>query len=126
MKTKKKFVKTLFINRAKWGFGVNGGKLLNKNGKMCCLGFAAKKCSYTDEEILNIGMPSELKSKGKLSVFNGVDTSDSKIAWNLATINDSETGRYKNPQKKEKRIKEIFSKIGTKVIFTGEFPENDK
>lgn len=130
MKTKKKFVKTLFVNRAKWGFGSSGGKLLRYDGKMCCLGFSAKKCNYSDKEILNRDMPSDLHQKGlmcsltKRNAFGNLV--DEKIAEELSEVNDAISGPYRTSEAKERRIKQLFAKLGTKVTFTGKFSEDDK
>lgn len=44
-------LKTLVIDRNKWGRGTQGGMLLRPDGLMCCLGFACRAAGATAAHI---------------------------------------------------------------------------
>lgn len=52
------------IDRNKWIRGEDGATLLNQDGRMCCLGIAAKACNIPDEAIREVGEPGELTEEG--------------------------------------------------------------
>lgn len=127
-------LKTLKIDRSKWATGNppdtsedQDNCLLNSNG-MCCLGFYARQAGYAAKTIRNKGMPADIWggeygekrdiAKGKIRMDGLVNSrgDNSKVASRLARINDS--SRFTNEQR-EKKIIDIFKKLGTRVIFTG-------
>lgn len=120
-------MKTLVINRKRWGFGANGGKLLREQSqKMCCLGFACRQAGFSAKDIVGQNMPADLKQIGvrpnlltRLSDFissrNGA--CNTKVATRLAEVNDSNSPRFKDQKVREKRIKELFKTINTRVQF---------
>ena len=132
-------MKILKINRQKWGVGDEGGSLLNKDTrKYCCLGFFAKQVGYRDNDISEIGSPSDFvtaidepakrtkrieKLKPLLTVEKNNFASDNRICKNLMSVNDSKSDHYKNPKKRESRITELFKQIGITVKFSGEYPK---
>lgn len=54
----------LVIDRLKWARGGMNGPpmLLNSDGNMCCLGFAAIECGLKDSDILGIGAWEEMNN----------------------------------------------------------------
>lgn len=54
------------IDRSKWARrGLNGmSAMLNNQGAMCCLGFYAKACGATDEELLGKSNPDQVRRIG--------------------------------------------------------------
>lgn len=50
------------IDRAKWNTGERLGisRLLDENGARCCLGFLVKACDIDDDQMLDVGLPSEV------------------------------------------------------------------
>lgn len=48
------------IDRSKWARGKSGASLLMKDGRMCCLGIAAKACGVSDGIIYEVGEPGEM------------------------------------------------------------------
>lgn len=119
-------ITSLTINRKRWGTGKEGGMLLSsENNKMCCLGFYCRDAGVRKKDIWGLAMPSEVasaKSAPKLiplikeHSWDGT-WEDKKITSNLAEVNDATKGIYSNPERREKRIKQLFSKLGVKVKF---------
>ena len=137
-------MKTLIIDRKKWGRGRTGGSLLTDEfsevtGKMCCLGFFSRNCGFKPKEIRGIGLPEEVienlmndvdtygtmtKAETKEKLFNklkkrGFDLKSFKkigtgLANKLALINDNTDT---TDETKERKITELFGKVGIKVKF---------
>jgi hypothetical protein len=128
-----KKITKLEINRQRWGTGNDGGKLLNPdNNKMCCLGFFCRQAGVKAGVIKGEGMPADLcdiayggglVTKHQRAIFDTVVTSrnqNRKVTTQLATVNDSTAPKFvKNPLLRETRIKQLFGKLGVKVVFTG-------
>lgn len=104
----------LTIDRTKWlrGAGCEPSRLLRKeDGKMCCLGFYAKACGLTDDDIVgqpnpsgvNRALPDEM-----LWLFGQQNNSDECLR--LMEENDSS-------EVSESKISEIFAKNGVEVEF---------
>lgn len=121
-----KKIKTLTIDRRKWGRGVEGdGKLLHRAddeidaGKMCCLGFYARVCGLTSRQIVDRAMPTGVSATAQklLPDWLLLGTRMGKLpdVSFLAHINDDSTISDKV---REKKITEIFAKHGIKVEFT--------
>lgn len=117
-------IKTLRIDRKKWGTGYEGGTLLNEVGKMCCLGFYCLKAGYKAKDIIYESMPylidsSDKLRKGDLKKLVSKDSyGNSVLAAKLAMVNDSDSPYYvKNPKRRENQIKKLFLKMGVKVTF---------
>lgn len=53
------------VNRNRWYRGKKDSCLLNTDGKMCCLGFLAKQCGYSDEDIFKHWYPESVKDNSK-------------------------------------------------------------
>ncbi len=127
-------IKTLTINRQKWGFGEKGGYLLDRDtGLQCCLGFFCKKIGYKNSHIENRGTPFELITcfakqnlKKRLQCLT-TSSNNNSICHKLIDVNDSTSPIYlKKPEKREAKIAQLFSKIGVKVNFVGKYKNNLK
>lgn len=131
-------VDKIIIDRSKWGTGyllrrdllaLGPGELDPDEGKMCCLGFLARACGATDDEIRGMPMPNrELANKYNI---NGVSTNllnnhpldigqriglASDYWWDIASsINDSTL-----PESvKELRLTNLFREHGIELTFSG-------
>lgn len=111
------------IDRKKWLREASETSYLlsPRNGKMCCLGFYAKACGYSDEEIEGFANPDEVLDINKFgqwlfkkNIFCRFGLS--LDARNLIQINDE---RYTKDFYKEKMIIEIFANNGIEVEFVG-------
>lgn len=116
----------LIINRRKWLRGKpHESYLLHAtNNKMCCLGFLAKQCGYSDDEICGVTSPAGLKyrmfieameNKFPKTILNK-DFENTDITGILMDINDKKRKNF-TLAKREKKIKELFKKAGIKVKF---------
>lgn len=131
------------IDRSKWKCGGSlenvKGKgnthLLNSAGYMCCLGFVCNQIGFTNEQILNIGMPEEIpeevfkkvkedndvtpifsitKHRGHMVYFNN-DLSEKAISIN----DDPVIGVIE----REVKLTELFAKHGHELEFKGEYDD---
>lgn len=128
-------MKTLVLDNETWCRGTSGEEtsaLLNINGKMCCLGFLAKQCGASDEQIYDKLMPNQASSFGgrfetclKPSYWSNLgnvnfpkgliskDGSDSELGNSIAVINDD------NEIDDKTRIKKLnskFKRLGYKLV----------
>lgn len=126
----------LVIDRSKWlrGEGSSNSKLLRESdGKMCCLGFYAKQCGYTDEEILQRAAPGDVaRTKGVRQGFEPLISSgtgcqceecrntprlvNSSLCSELMNVNDDETVL---DAERERFIAGVLEWIGVEVEFVG-------
>lgn len=119
----------LVIEEKNWlrAGGPGSGYLLDKDGKMCCLGFYAKQCGYTDKDILYKGGPASIND-GEKSEFssnnpirrllrsndNVIFETNNGICWSLMHTNDDCTI---TDEVRKQNITEIFKEIGVEVEF---------
>lgn len=87
----------LIIDRNRWARGVSeyAALLRPDNGKMCCLGFECLRRGFTEKEILDRGMPSDLENTSKtgpltidISEYECAYSRDSDFTTKAAIIND--------------------------------------
>lgn len=107
----------LVIDREKWGRGPTGGSLLNEDGKMCCLGFAALSCGFKSDDIRGFLMPRSVKGDAKKNKKIWAILTQSKVDSSpdiLASTNDH---CRTTDRQKESAIKKEFKKIGVEVVF---------
>jgi len=114
-------MKKLVIDRKRWNRGRGGSSLLNNQGKMCCLGFLAKSFGHSEEDILNVTIPSGIEN-ANLNKWHGLLQKSSVESQNCVTntcnhlmeINDNfrMTSSYR-----ENRLKELFKKCNIDVEF---------
>lgn len=125
-------IKKFTIDRNSWSRGIPKDTcLLNANG-MCCLGFAALACGYSEDQIKGEERPEELvnnllrRNKGKEGFnlwFDGlIERSGSdcypfnstKICEDIIECNDS----YDlSDEEREEELKNLFGKLGVEVDF---------
>jgi hypothetical protein len=115
-------MKKFTVRRSKWARGREGGdaKLLNKQGNMCCLGFAACQISrIPKKKLLNAGTPEEV-FKGEsfltdIERYDGeISICDNTLTETAIGINDSLT---LTDEDREKQLKALFRKHGVIVKF---------
>lgn len=122
------------INRKNWATGSNGyhlnNHLLNRDGKMCCLGFYCNRVArIPKEDIMLVPTIMRLARKyfkkpsiKKLIEFdkNSDEIRDNLLCENLTTYND---WVYGTTSQKESEIKMLFKKIGYNVKFVGKYED---
>ncbi len=123
--------KTLVLDLKKWRCGYGGNsecklgtgptKLLNKKGKMCCLGQFAEQAGIPKASLLDVGMPGSIyldKSCVILEKFTSVGKNnsgfsfDSPLAYDCVGINDD---KKTSINKKIKLLREILKNAGVKL-----------
>lgn len=110
----------LIIVRDKWYRGNSyNSSLLRADGKMCCLGFYAKKCGYAEEEIFTKTSPHDLAYHGQ-TIKEGLEklldtrNSNNEICDQLIDINDS---HITSEQVREQIVSDLFKQIDVEVEF---------
>lgn len=98
----------VIIDRTRWLRGEpHKSKLLRESdGKMCCLGFHALACGYTEEQIASKSTPIQLITEVGQNKYNKnmshVSTKcDSNIIWNLMQINDTNDSEMTESMREE-------------------------
>lgn len=98
--------------------------MLTDSGQMCCLGFYTKACGFSDDEIRNVSIPSELiddrfTDKSLTEVVDSMPRVQKVLSavireeTSLISANDSgPRGRGR-----EKEIKRLFARAGIRVRF---------
>lgn len=133
MSKKKEYkdVKTFVVKRSEWLRGTSVDScLLDKEDKMCCLGFYAQSCGLRKQDIRGISSPQECiaQNNKKWDTFllkeskdpwsygmpDSIGFDDSKQCVELMKINDSENISDKE---REKELTSLFNKAGIKVKF---------
>lgn len=108
-------VKRFTIKRNEWLRGnPDEGKLLNYEGKMCCLGIYLKACGVPAEDLEDKDMPSELACEYKLPAWLATEEDELVPVVKLANKND-EAGLA--PAVREKQLRELFKEQGIVVRF---------
>jgi hypothetical protein len=110
------------VSRRRWLRG-GDGELLNKSGKMCCLGFGVRQCGVKAKDIRGLSMPSRIarpaRTKALLdSPLMVVDelywASNSKLSDDAASINDNDKIVDKE---REKQLRSLFRAHGHQIVF---------
>ena len=109
----------LVIDRERWGRGdPKTGALMNDQGKMCCLGFAAEACGLELTPDSDVMMPADLgDAKYKMPEWMCPQYDDG--SWpnqvtKAAQINDEAAT---TDAAKEEALKALFAMHGTKLYF---------
>lgn len=120
MKTLKQ-PKTLTIDCERWARGGKGGdsRLLNRRGKMCCLGFDALACGADRKMIRNICNPEQLAlTQIHLSRLVRIREQfmprNTKICEKMIFVNDDDSTTDTDRMTK---LRALFAKIGVRVRF---------
>jgi hypothetical protein len=108
-----------------WARGGKGGDpaLLNKNTKkLCCLGFAALQCGFTEREIRGQSLPSDVafvtnepaqkKARGVLIARDNFNTQFSRDA---AEINDN---KLIDDKTRMQKLRALALKYGHRFVFS--------
>jgi hypothetical protein len=121
-------MKKLIIDRSRWLRGVKPHEesrlLLPGDGKMCCLGFYALECGFTEQQIHDMGSPADTLDENVASrndwpswVFSeddGGDVHESVNIRHLMSVNDDHT---LSEEIREAEIASTFAEEGIDVIF---------
>ncbi len=125
----KELTKVVKINRAKWRSGQNGdlhtgkgeARLLNGEGFMCCLGFAAHQLGRINKgKMLDIVQPEDLDKVITPLSYKGVFICNTKFSEECITLNDD---RKITRKQRERRLIRKFNAQGIDLKFHGEYPE---
>ena len=125
MKIKKrtlKVPKTLIVQRKKWLRGEGDSYLKReKDGKMCCLGFACLAAGLKPKEILGIESPATVCENLEDSVIQSLvlsknPTENTTLCYKMMCTNDS---LNIDDVDREANLTKLFKRMGTKVIFKG-------
>jgi hypothetical protein len=112
-------MKTVKIDREIWSRGnLNGpAKLLNKQGNMCCLGFAANQISKKGrDQLLGNCEPSQVY-RGKSFLTNTdkyLEVIDNNLSDMAMRINDD---RYFTEEEREAELTKLFRDNNIKLVF---------
>lgn len=114
-------MKELIIDRSKWRTGDNGPhktgsgdtELLNKEGFMCCLGFECLRLQLSEQDILDVGEPCDIKDESER--WEEEHTSD--FAEAAIDINDDSKSTL---EEKEKKLIPLFKSEGINISFINE------
>jgi hypothetical protein len=138
------------IDRAKWLHGqpeAPNSRLLDDQGRMCCLGFCALALGLSRNQIDGLGEPGEVDlldvSGDPVSPWpetfvyvsadeDGRVSRDTIFSGELISLNDeSESGDRELGQTiaefradKERRLIAKFAEIGYEAVFVGEYPDH--
>ncbi len=112
----------LVIDRTRWLRGDPNSFLLRSgDNKMCCLGFLAKACGYTEEQITNVGAPNGTVYKGYKDLWpEGITSGHRKSTWHSQITEDlmgTNDSSITNDADRESRLIDLFSQIGVEVEF---------
>lgn len=123
-----KDVTSFVVDRKNWyrGQSAVNSKLLNDEGKMCCLGFYAMACGLRKQDIKNKRTLPEVINLGKNWQTKLVDPADtvnnvvmqqsSFLCRELMSVNDFS---FLPEEEREKRLMKKFQSIGIEITFVG-------
>lgn len=108
-----KRIKSLVISRKKWLRGTGVGRLLDAQGKMCCLGFACLAAGVPKTYIQESGMPSDVA--GNIPLLSR-HRRDSALSRSAAPINDD---TLLNDAEREAQLTKLFAqkRYGVRLRF---------
>lgn len=116
----------LIIDRQKWYRGnTDGSKLLRSNdGKMCCLGFYARECGLSEEQIADKGNPASVDASamewGSGSwLFQSADDDHGILSADCNLLIRTNDCPAESEALREADIQAIFARHGVEVEFIG-------
>jgi hypothetical protein len=107
------------INRKTWLRGEDNSALFRpSDGKKCCLGFYALACGLKVRDIKDQSEPidTDERKHSKMAALFKKDGLQNALCYRLMKINDNENT---TDARKEKAIKNNFTKVGVGVEFVG-------
>lgn len=119
----------LTIDRSRWSRGdLNGvSRMRNSRGSMCCLGFLARACGYSDTEITGLPDPRAVVRNTSLNLFPVgmvlVDPDPVNSAAVSAMIEDNDSVTL-TEDKRETRIQQKMAEFGVAVTFVDSIEES--
>lgn len=122
-------MKTLVIDRSRWLRGnPDESCLLDRDGRMCCLGFYLRSCGADESDIFEIGSPAGIAYEAPQEAgwlltrlsrddVHEATRADSSRCTALMTVNDDATW---TDEQREREIAHLFSRQGIDVVFVDE------
>lgn len=116
-------VKEFTVKRSNWyrGLGSENSRLLNSEGKMCCLGFYSLACGFKKQEIDDIESPLNIlenytSKDWKTCLLNrsSIAPVNTFLSMELMKINDQ---YFTSDKIREDEITRLFKQVGIKVNF---------
>lgn len=120
----------LVIDRERWARGGKPGTLLlnDKDGSMCCLGFACLAAGVPSSKLIDMGSPEDLAITPALAAFVTQEEDpdsydDEEISYRSGNNSSTEAAIDVNDDKeltdpeREDRLKPILAKLGFDVTF---------
>lgn len=114
----------LIIDREKWyrGKGPDGSRLLRTDGCRCCLGFDLQRRGFTDEQLLDVGVPEAVETDAPIDGLTFA-FEDERDGFGPTGTNELLVEFNDNPDlsesERELRITSAFAEIGVEVEFVG-------
>ena len=115
-----KLPKKFTIFRKNWARGDRDkpNLLLDKEGNMCCLGFAAESAGCSRKDLLNTAGPTGLLHRENIKItgltYRGSNRSATQICISLICTNDNS---FLSDEERENRITKLFKKLDVDVEF---------
>ena len=115
-----KDVESFVVERSRWLRGSPAGTLLDEEGKMCCLGFYARACGFSEEDIKGIPSPfslvytKKIPWETKLLKDAATNLCSSEACRDAIRTNDNECLR--DPEREADLI-DTFNSIGVTLTF---------
>lgn len=106
------YVKTLHIERGRWG----EGRLLTRSGKCCAAGFFSLALGIPQELIIDSTTPEFLDEW--VEVLNIYPGATPQWLADVMKINDRLTSAH---DERERLLIDVFKRIGVELVFTGEY-----
>ena len=110
------------VSRRRWLRGNENGRLLDKSGRMCCLGFGARQCGVKAKALLNVGMPGTIADADCTQALYdspllcGENSKwDSVLSEAASEINDDPT--ILTDRQRETQLRTLFRKHGHQIVF---------
>lgn len=119
-------MKNLVISVKRWLHGGRSRSVLrNETGSMCCLGFLARDCGASVDQIVDLYSPQNLpqvkwpkkllrKSTEADRVYHSLSKVNTELTKDMIKVNDDKT--LSLTQKKSK-LRKLFSQIGYRLTF---------
>ena len=109
------------VSRRRWLRGNENGRLLDKSGKMCCLGFGARQCGVKAKALLNVGMPGTIADPDCTQALcdSPLLTGDSS-KWD-SVLSEAASGINDDPtitdRQRETQLRALFREHGHQIVF---------
>ncbi len=103
------------VNRSRWlrGEGFERSFLLRQSdSKMCCFGFLAMACGYTENEIKSVREPCSVKNTDLFPLL--IHENENGEVDSLMDINDDADSTN---EQREQELTELFKELNIEIVF---------